>query len=451
MKLRTSILLGASCLVFSACANHSQSNLSYENNLTQKFCDKAFLEDNLAKAKKQDDTIYRGLNAGLIAKNCGEFKVSNEFFDLAEESYKWDVDLQNIGTKGAKTIATTLINDNIVDYEGSLYERIMVNAYKGLNFMSLGDYENARVEFNRALMRQDKAKEYFAKEIDKNRKEVEEAKKDPNYKKNMSQNTQTIQDEYAHLWKEFDTTKNFTNPYATYLASVFFYMDRDYRKAAELFREVSVINPKNKEIRKESAIFQKAAKSAKAKKSNLVFVVYENGFGTIKDEFSLTLPFVVDKNIVTTSVALQTLKKREASYENLSINGAQTSQIVDLDNIVATEFKINMPSMIAKALAQTITKTALNVAVAKNDKTGGWLSLASSALTTATNSADVRAWRGLPKSISVVMLENNGTLDIKAPDGTQLYKGRIDKNKSALVMVRSFNPSNPVSVNIIQK
>lgn len=40
--------------------------------------------------------------------------------------------------------------------------------------------------------------------------------------------------------------KNFINPYATYLASIFFFMDKDYRKAADLFREVAIIYPKTK-------------------------------------------------------------------------------------------------------------------------------------------------------------------------------------------------------------
>lgn len=103
----------------------------------------------------------------MIARNCGDFNKSNVFFDAAEESYKYDVDLENVGSKAAKFVGTTLLNDNTVDYDGSLYERIMVNVYKALNYMEEDDYENARVEFNRALMRQDKAKEYFAKEIEK--------------------------------------------------------------------------------------------------------------------------------------------------------------------------------------------------------------------------------------------------------------------------------------------
>ncbi|ECR1433968.1 hypothetical protein F0I84_03205 [Campylobacter jejuni] len=435
MKIKVGLIFsGIVCLFLTACVNQVKQNTTFENALTQKYCGDDFFNQNLEKIKKNDDVIYTGLNAGLIARNCGDFNKSNVFFDAAEESYKYDVDLENVGSKATKFVGTTLLNDTIVDYDGSLYERIMVNIYKALNYMEEDDYENARVEFNRALMRQDKAKE------------------DKNYDKNMNENSKVIEEQYDNLFKEFDTTKNFINPYATYLASIFFFMDKDYRKAADLFREVAIIYPKNKTIKKEAKIFKEYATKIKVKKAKkYVFVVYENGFGVVKDEFVLTLPFIVDKKIISTSIALQTLKKREASFANLNINGQNTNDFVDLDNIVATEFKINMPVMIAKALAQTIIKTTLNVAVANNDSTGGWLSLATAVATAATNKADVRSWRGLPKSIAIATIENDGNLEIKDPQGNILFQKSLDKNKNALVIVRSFAPYLPASVAIMEK
>lgn len=439
-------------LFFSSCANYVNVNANYEKALIEKNCDEQFFSDNLKKIKKNDDVIYTGLNAGLIARNCGDFNTSNVFFDAAEESYKYDVDLENVGSKATKFIGTTLINDTVADYDGSLYERIMVNVYKALNYMEKNDYENARVEFNRALMRQDKAKEYFAKEIEKNRADLDKAKEDKNYDKNMLENKKDIEEKYNSLFKEFNTTKNFINPYATYLASIFFFMDKDYRKAADLFREIAIIYPKNESIKKEAKIFKDYATKIQAKNTKkYIFIVYENGFGVIKDEFALTLPFVVDKNIVSANIALQTLKKRDSSFAYLNINGQNTSDFVDLDNIIATEFKINMPTMIAKALAQTIVKTTLNVAVANNDSTGGWLSLATAAITAATNKADVRSWRGLPKSIAVATIENEGNIEIKDPQGSVLFQQALDKNKNALVIVRSFTPYLPINVAIMEK
>ncbi|MBS4407725.1 hypothetical protein [Campylobacter vulpis] len=445
------IFISLGALLLSACSNGVKNNTTFENALINKYCNEEIYTTNLQKLEKNDDVIYTGLNVGLIARNCGDFNKSNVFFDRAEEAYKYDVDLQNVGKKGAKVVATTLINDTIVDYEGSLYERIMVNVYKGLNYMSLSDYANARVEFNRALMRQDKAKEYFAKEIEKNREELKKAKEDPNYQQNMNENAKIIDKEYEHLFEAFDTTKNFINPYATYLASVFFFMDNDFRKAGGLFREVAAINSKNAEITKQAKLFKDASRKSSKNKKKYIFVVYENGFGVVKDDFTLTLPFLVEGKIISASVALQTLKKREGSFEFIKVNGAKTSQFVDLDNIVATEFKINMPAMISKALAQTILKTTLNLVVANNDSTGGWLTLASSVATAATNKADVRSWRGLPKNISVAMVENKGEISLKNPQGAELFNTTLDKKKNALVIVRSFSPVLPVNVQVIEK
>ena len=69
--------------------------------------------------------------------------------------------------------ASVVVSDNIVPYLGEEYDGIMINTYKALNFMALGDNDLARVEFNRALDRQRRAKEKFAKEIAKIKDEMD--------------------------------------------------------------------------------------------------------------------------------------------------------------------------------------------------------------------------------------------------------------------------------------
>ena len=129
---------------------------------------------------------------------------------------------------------------------------------------------------------------------------------------------------------------------------------------------------------------------------------------------------------------MPTLKKREASFGHIEVNKTSTSRVVDFDSVVATEFKLELPGVITKAVASTIVKTAINAVVAKNDSTGGLLALASSALTAVATQADTRSWRGLPKSASVLMLENNGKLDIHAPNGEELLKQSVSKSKNVL-------------------
>ncbi|EAH7187378.1 COG3014 family protein [Campylobacter lari] len=440
-------VIALTAILFSACANHAKVNNELEQKLTQKICSDEFFTQEMTKVDKKDDPVYVGLNAGLIAKNCGDFNLSNEFFDKVEESYQVDVDLRSGAQKIAKTAVTTLINDSILDYDGSLYERIMVNTYKGLNFMSEGDYNNARVEFKRALLRQDRAKDYFKAQIAKNKAELEKAKKeDPNFNKNFNESTKQINAQYEVLFEEFSTSKNFTNPYATYLASIFYYMSKDYTLAKDLFKEIKILNPKNKEINKE----WKAISNAKSK-NKYVFIVYENGFGVIKDEFKLTLPLILNDTLTTTSIALPKLKKRSQSFEYLSVNDTNTTKLVDLDNVVASEFKFEQPSIVTKAIVSAILKTTINAAVANNDSTGGFLSLASGIMNAATTQADVRSWRGLPQSVGVVMIKNTGKIIIKTPSDDVLFERQINPKKNVLVVVRSFAPNIAPSINIIEK
>ena len=147
-------------------------------------CDQSYFENELQKAKNNKDPIYTAINAASIARVCQEFALSNELLDIAEDKYKYDVDLESTGNKVARNLVSVLLNDTFSDYDGNLYERIMVNLYKGLNFMSLNEFENARVEFNRALIRQDMAKEYFAPQIQAAKEKLEKEKSDTNYKEN---------------------------------------------------------------------------------------------------------------------------------------------------------------------------------------------------------------------------------------------------------------------------
>lgn len=449
--MAVALLMG---LFLTACSNHQASNQTFEQQLKQNFCGEDFFKQNEEKIKKKDDVIYTGINTGSIARSCAQFEKSNFFFNAAEESYKTDVDLKNPVAKGAKVAVGALLNETLMDYDGSLYERIMVNVYKGLNYLELKEFDEARVEFNRALERQNKAKQYFAKQIQKDKEEQEKAKKDPNYKENMGKNTQTIMSEYDKMFSgEFKAQKNFTNPYATYLASIFFLLDKDYKKAADLFKEVAATHT-NKEFASERKVFNSYAKSVKPDKlAKHIFVVYEDGFGAVKDEFSLTLPFVVSKNISSVPVALQTLKKRAPSYEKVFVNGEVTSQLTNFDDIVATEFKIEMPSMIAKALASTIIKTTLNTVVAEqadNDLVGGLLSVGTSAATSALTKADVRSWQSLPKTASVKMIKNTGKLEVKSHTGITLAQKELPKDKNVLVIVRSYSPDLEAKINIIE-
>ncbi|CAI6145220.1 MAG: hypothetical protein SPLUMA1_SPLUMAMAG1_01845 [uncultured Sulfurimonas sp.] len=67
----------------------------------------------------------------------------------------------------SQTLKSTLLNDTTRPYIGTEYDGIMANTYKPISYMALEDTDGARVEFNRAVDRQRRAKIFFSKMISK--------------------------------------------------------------------------------------------------------------------------------------------------------------------------------------------------------------------------------------------------------------------------------------------
>lgn len=448
MKLFYSCFYLFILLFLSACSNHANVNLSYEKAFVNKQCD----ENTLTLKNADKDTIYTGLNLASLARVCKDYEKSNAFFDKAEEAYKYDVDLQNGLQKATRNFSEILLNDTINDYQGYFYERIMLNTYKGLNYMSLGDFKNARVEFNRALYRQDRMKEYFYDYIQKAQEEYQkELQKDKKTYASFKQNLNPIYKQYDNLLSTFNANKNYTNIYASYLSALFFFFDKDYIKAYDLLKEVALSDVKNKQLQKQFQVFEKFTHlKTSFPQQKYIFIIYEDGFSATKEEFDLTLPFVFNDNLANISVAFAYLKSRNASYKFLQSQDEKTQNLIYFDDIIASEFKTLLPSMVMKTLASSALKTSINLAIANNDSSG-FLSFISTVSTALINKADLRMWQALPKSASILMLKNEGLVKIYNDKEKIIFEDELEKDKNYIVLIRSFVPNSNIIYKIKEK
>ncbi|GAB4379076.1 MAG: COG3014 family protein [Calditrichia bacterium] len=98
------------------------------------------------------DRVLYYLDKGAVLHYLGEFQESNR---LLEEA---DLAMEELFTRRiSKAIASLLLNDNILDYSGEVYENIYVNIFKALNYLKLNQFEAAYVEIRRV---NDKLREY---------------------------------------------------------------------------------------------------------------------------------------------------------------------------------------------------------------------------------------------------------------------------------------------------
>ena len=401
-----------------------------------------FAQSKISKSKnpKKEDLLWT-LQLGTLERLRQNPRESNNHFDKSEEMLNF-FDYQNATTDSVAAIA---VNENIIPYLGEEYDGIMVNTYKALNFMALGENDQARVEFNRALDRQRRAKEKFAGEIKKLQNELdkEQQKKGSQAKKNVDnpEINQLITDRYPGLY-EFEAYPDFVNPFTTYIAGVFFNLIGDHSKAATFLKESYGMVSDNDYVARDLAVTEQVL-DGKAELKDTVWVIFENGMGPVKEEARIDIPlFIASDQVKYFGIALPILVFREQAYPYLSIKAGDKSyntQIVaNMDRVVQTEFSKDFKGILTRAIMSATAKVVAQYALNKKDDTSPKIiSLLATVYSYATTAADVRIWTTLPKNFQVARLPiPTDRLITISPPGGESFPVEIPACKNAFVYVR---------------
>ena len=402
-----------------------------------------------SKNPKGEDLLW-SMQLGCLERIKQNHRQSNEYFDKSEEMLNF-FDYQNTTTD---SVAAMAVNENIIPYVGREYDGIMVNTYKALNFMALGQNDLARVEFNRALDRQRRAKENFTKEIKKLQNELEQAQKkeDSHVKENVDnpEIKQLIEDRYPGLYN-FEAYPDFINPFTTYISGVFFNLVGDHSKATSLLRESYGMVSDNQYMAEDLAITEQVLDGQK-ELIDTVWVIFENGMGPVKEEFRIDIPlFVETEKVKYIGIALPKLAFREQAYPYLSIisdgKNHKTQYVAHMDRVIQTEFNKDFKGILTRAIISTTAKAVAQYALGKKgNSSSGLASFLAAAYSYATTAADVRIWTTLPKDFQVARftIPADRLITIEPPGG-ESFQIKIPSCKNSLVYVRiPFRRAKPV-------
>ena len=216
--------------------------------------------------------------------------------------------------------------------------------------------------------------------------------------------------------------------------------DGSYAKGTDLLKEVSLIMPKNGQIKKDLAYANSLANSLNARNSKRrVWVIYENGRGAGLKESGFSFPFIIDRAFMSLNVALPVLKKRNTSYEFLQINGAKTTQITDMNEIIAAEFKATANLRANRQIFLGISKVVLEYQLSQH-KDGAAFGAIYAMFNMLSNRADIRYWSYLPANFQSASFENkNGlNLQISGDNGEKITNSQIPPNKNAIIYIKSL-------------
>jgi hypothetical protein len=422
--------------------------------------ERLFIEGDYAQAAALADKNKVSLSSMLRAGNyylyANDYKNSIALLDESEAVIKNQHE-KIVADSAAEYTAQLMINDAAVPYSASIAEAVMVNTYKSIDYMALGKFDEARVELNRAIDRQRRAKETYAELIAKQKDAIAQKrreKKTEGFDETMNnpQIKSLVRANYSSL-EQFEAYPDFINPFTTYLAGLFFLIEGDYAKSFSLLKEAYGMEPQNETLKSDFLMVEDALDGVPIKE-RYVWVIYENGLGPVKKEYKINIPmYMASKKIIYTGIALPKMQPRAQATPYLAIYSdskeiAKTSVVGDIERVMLSEFRYSYNDILTRAVFSMLLKTySQHEASEKNPYFG----LATAALQLITTHADTRIWSALPKDFQVakVKMPKNGKLLLRA--GAKNMDVELGSGaRHAIVYVRLPSAASKPSVAVIK-
>ncbi len=355
----------------------------------------------------------------------------------------------------AQTLKSILINDTVRPYIGTEYDGVMANTYKAIDYMQLDDMNSARVEFNRAIDRQQRAKIFYSKMIQKEKnaikhKEEESAKSGKNL--NVDKNTidSKLTTHYPSL-HNFEPYPDFINPMTTYLAGVFASANGDTSKAQTLLKESFFMMKENSDVK---------ADFEGIREKQTVWLIFENGQAPLLGELRIDFPiWIFSNNLSFISVALPKQIERKVAFSHLDValddtQTLSTKYLCSMDRVIKTEFSSSYSSIVQRAILSAATKAAISYTInSRNNNSNAALliQLASAIYTVASTQADIRTWSTLPKEFQLARFTRpkDGKIALYMPNRILIENIDLPNRDNILIYVKIATPYAKASVKII--
>ena len=367
----------------------------------------------VARDAPAQDAVLFALEQGAVARAANRLKESDASLERAYARIQQLGDLGQASVSGE--IAAAVVNPGILNYRGTAYDRTMLATYKALNAMQAGDMAGARVELKRAQFFQQDAADHYAERIAKAQAAFDKAAQSRakqegagDYSSAKSQDdpaTKTaLGTRYDQMRAQFRPYAEWQVPWADLVDGLWRITNAadgsDWTSARDSLRRVIGMSGRN-------AFLDADIADAEANRTpdQVVYVLVEAGIGPELEEFRLNIPAFIP-GMPFVGVAFPVLKQMPGCPDGLAVQagGARTelAEVCDFGRVVAKDFDTQLPGIIARCIASTLTKAAITCAINQTAKNSGnnWAQVISligtSAYGIATNRADQRIWESLP-------------------------------------------------------
>ena len=362
-RIQTLFFAVVAGLLATGCSTYQQQNHViqhwHQGNLTNAVVEATKMADK--NAKNKDAIIWR-LEQGAVLRGNGQYADSNKAFDQAQA--KIDEYAQKAKVRVGQEAGALMSNQANLDYEGRSYDGIMLNTYKALNYLQLGEPDKARVELIRAYQRQQDAVEINKKRIEAaqsqatatntaattddsgskfkkranspanadatantNSAAVDKAQKDPKFQAQM----QGIYNGLGNL-KPY---ANYVNPFTVYLDGLYFMANpadaSDLERAHKSLERVAGFDPDNQYVKQDLAAVDGVMQGKPL--TPTTYVIFETGCAPVRDQIRIDIPVLLPR-VPYVGAAFPTLKFQGNYLPSLTV--IANSPIVTANDTVTT-------------------------------------------------------------------------------------------------------------------
>ena len=359
--------------------------------------------------------LLTSLQVGMALRAAGGYEASQIAFDRAESGLLWKSDEITSVDELLSAGFTLVTNDLVRSYQGNIYDGVLVNTFKAMNAVHLGDMGRARIELNRAEQRQTNAVEQLAvkvRALGEDAREEEEAHKTQGEQIDGALTDALKPDspvgKRLAAVEALGEYRGLRNPFTDWLHGVFRLATGEANRASNLFRDAAVLDGRNNQHVLADLLQAEAAAGSSVGAPDRVWIIHEDGTGPYLNEFRFEISVVTTDGVIIVGIALPEFVAGVPAVEALAITAGgqdyRTESLLNVDRYAATEFRAGYGAVVGKAVASAVIKTILQAVAQKEASERGGLAamilnLGSTIASVATTQADTRIWTSLPKSI----------------------------------------------------
>ncbi len=374
-------------LIASGCATHPQSLAHIEEALYAgdfAAADTLILQEK-ALAQGKDRLLFY-LHTGLITHLNGEYGRSNSYFDLADARF------DELYTKSVTSeAAALLVNDMARAYSGEDYEKVMIHYYMALNYLQLGELDDALVECRRVNVKLEEMNQKYDAH-----KNVYQADAFIHYLMGM------IYEAAGEVNNAFIAYRNAADVYERDYA-VYYGLNVPEQLADDVLRTAQALGFST-ELERYKQKWGKTAWTApqEHQAQGEVILIWDNGQAPYKDQDALEI--ALDNYYLRVAFPRYVPRPPRFQQAVLEINSqrAGTFIVQDISGIAIKNLQDRAGRTMARATVRSVAKYALKEKV--EDEWGEAAGCLFNMFAAATEQADTRSWFTLPDNIQIARL-----------------------------------------------